>query len=110
MTMTVARVMWGTVLTTVPGAVLRHCPRTARNTAADAVVRVLGARHLVQGLATAAGVMPPAWAALPDALHAATMAGLAVYSPRWRTAASVDFAVAGAFTVGGLCATRAAVR
>jgi hypothetical protein len=106
--MTVARIAWGTVLTAAPDAVLRRCPRTPASAAADAVVRVL-VRHIVQGLATAAGVLPAAWTPVPDALHGATMAGLALGSDRWRTAACVDLAVAGAFAAGGLWAARTAV-
>ncbi|MFF9408084.1 hypothetical protein ACF1B0_21545 [Streptomyces anandii] len=100
---------WGTVLAAAPGAVLRRCPRTPAGTAADAVVRVLGIRHVVQGLATATGVMPAAWSTAPDALHGATMACLALGSARWRTAACADLAVAAAFTAGDLYAARTTV-
>ncbi|MFR0357336.1 hypothetical protein [Streptomyces sediminimaris] len=106
--MTVVRISWGGLLTAAPDAVLRGCPRTRTSTAASAVVRVLGARHILQGLATATGVMPVAWGAVPDALHAATMAGLALGSDRWRTAACADLLIAGAFAVGGTYAARAA--
>ncbi|SEE04969.1 hypothetical protein SAMN04490357_6744 [Streptomyces misionensis] len=105
---TAVRVAWGAVLTACPAAVLRRCPRTPASTAADTVVRLLGARHVVQGLATAAGVVPAAWTVVPDGLHAATMAGLALGSERWRTAACVDLAVATAFAAAGLRATRTA--
>lgn len=105
---TVVRLSWGGLLTAAPDAVLRGCPRTETSATASAVVRVLGARHVLQGLATATGVMPIAWAAVPDALHAATMAGLALGSGRWRTAACADLLVAGAFAVGGAYAARTA--
>ncbi|WP_324785919.1 hypothetical protein [Streptomyces sp. H51] len=107
--MTAARIAWGATLTAFPAAVLRRCPRTPASKAADTVVRLLGARHVLQGLTTAAGVVPATWAVVPDALHAATMAILALDSKRWRTAACVDLAVASAFTAGGLRVARTSV-
>ncbi|PZH09021.1 hypothetical protein C1I97_15340 [Streptomyces sp. NTH33] len=104
---TAVRLTWGTALTVLPDVVLRSCPRTTPSRAGRAVVRALGARHLVQGLATARGTLPTAWAAVPDALHAASMAGLALHSRRWRTAALIDCLVAGAFAVGTIRSTRA---
>lgn len=78
---TIARTAWGTVLTAAPGAVLRRCPRTPAGT----VLRLLGIRHVVQGLATPAELVPAGWTVVPDALHATTMAGLALCGGRWRT-------------------------
>lgn len=94
------RIVWGTVLAAAPGAVLRRCPGAPHGGAGDAVVRVLGARQIAQGVATAGGLVPARWAAVPDALHASTMAGLALCSARWRTAALVDLGVAAAFAAG----------
>ncbi|WP_324784475.1 hypothetical protein [Streptomyces sp. H51] len=107
-TITVARIGWGAVLAAAPNAVLRHCPRTRPSAAARTVVRVLGIRHALRGLATASGAVPASWSVAPDALHATTMAGLALGSDRWRTAACLDLAVAGALAAGGLRAAAAA--
>ncbi|MEV7691675.1 hypothetical protein ACFW1F_36845 [Streptomyces bungoensis] len=94
------RIVWGTALAAFPGAVLRRCPGAPRGGAGDTVVRALGVRQVVQGVATARGLLPGRWTAVPDALHASTMACLALFSARWRTAALVDLGVAGAFAAG----------
>ncbi|GAA2483506.1 hypothetical protein [Streptomyces longisporus] len=96
---TVVRLGWGTVLLIFPDAVLRHLPGTGPDRAGSAAVRVLGARHVGQGLLSARGVLPPVWAAATDALHAVSMAGLALTSARWRTAALADFVIAVGFVV-----------
>ncbi|MEU6284494.1 hypothetical protein [Streptomyces sp. NPDC047028] len=93
------RVAWGSALVVFPGGVLSRCPHTTASRAARGAVRLLGARQVAQGLAGAWGVVPARWAAVPDALHAASMAALALASRRWRTAALADFVVAGAFAV-----------
>lgn len=76
------------------------------------VARVLGARQLAQ--AGLSGPAPTA-AALArgvevDALHAASMIGLAVLSRRWRPAALASAAVAAGFATAGVLATRRAWR
>jgi hypothetical protein len=106
--MTVARIARGAALTAAPDAVLRRCPRTPASAAADAVLRVPGVRRIVRGLAAAAGVPPAARPPVPDAPHGATTAGLAPGGDRWRTAARVDPAVAGAFPAAGPWAARTA--
>lgn len=70
-------------------------------------MRALGVRHFLQGVATARGVLPPTWGMVPDALHAASMAGLALRSDRWRTAALTDFCLACAFTLDSVRTARA---
>ncbi|MHC3474855.1 hypothetical protein ACYF6T_40065 [Streptomyces sp. 7R007] len=93
------RVAWGSVLVLFPSAVLQRCSRTPPTRSGRTVVQVLGVRHIAQGIATARGVVPSAWAAVPDTLHAASMVALALCSRRWRTAALADAAVAGTFAV-----------
>ncbi|ELS50951.1 hypothetical protein STVIR_8110 [Streptomyces viridochromogenes Tue57] len=70
-------------------------------------MRALGVRHLLQGAATARGILPPAWGAVPDSLHAATMVGVALRGDRWRTAALTDFCVACAFALSSVHVSRA---
>jgi hypothetical protein len=67
----------------------------------QAVLRVLGARHLGQYVASRTGHRLLAGPAL-DALHAASMVGLALVSRRYRRPALTSAAVAAAFSVGAL--------
>ncbi|GHD87233.1 hypothetical protein [Streptomyces naganishii] len=98
----IVRVAWGAVLVAFPGSVLRRCPRTPQTRAASSVVRLLGARQLVQGLVANPRSRHAAWQGVPDALHAASMAGLALRSDRWRTAALADAVIASLFAVSAL--------
>ncbi|MGO2542286.1 hypothetical protein ACT3TS_17145 [Specibacter sp. AOP5-B1-6] len=62
------------------------------------VLRVLGARHFVQGLLLArAGRTWHRCGALVDLAHAATMVALACGDRRWRKPAALDAALASAF-------------
>ncbi|MHA6783264.1 hypothetical protein ACVGOW_20060 [Pseudonocardia saturnea] len=96
-----ARAVWGVVLLAVPDAVFalatRH--RAGEPRRARVVLRVLGARHLVQaGLVT---LRPRSWvltaSASVDGVHAATCLGLAALDRRWRRPVLIDAAVATAF-------------
>lgn len=81
--------------------------------AGRAGVRVLGARQLVQaGLSLAAPTAPLlAAGAGTDALHALSMAVLALADRRWRRPAVVSGLIAASFAAGGgLAARRAAGR
>lgn len=80
--------------------------------AARAGVRVLGARQLVQaGLSMAAPTGPVlAAGAGTDAVHALSMAVLALADRRWRRPAVVSGLTAAAFAVGGALAARRADR
>lgn len=95
----VARLAWGTTLILAPGAVLVRWgaspDRRARTT-----LRVLGARHVLQSLVSGAQPGPSALrrAALVDGSHALSGVGLALVDRRWRRAALLDAAVAGAWT------------
>lgn len=67
------------------------------------VVRILGARQLLQAALMAAMPSPPTWllAGAVDALHAGSMLGLAALDARWRRAALTDAAAAIALAGGG---------
>jgi hypothetical protein len=81
--------------------------------AARTGVRVLGARQLVQAGLGIAAPTPSLLAAgaAADALHALSMAVLAVADRRWRRPAVVSGLTAAAFAAGGaLAARRAASR
>ncbi|BBH70627.1 hypothetical protein ACTI_73120 [Actinoplanes sp. OR16] len=86
---TVARVVWGAALVIAPRVLLRAGGRADASPGAVAFARVLGARHLVQ-----AAVPVHRWGVVVDAAHAVQQLTLAAASPRWRTAALVDAAVA----------------
>lgn len=77
---------------------------------ARAVVRVLGARQLVQGVLS--GVRPTgpvlALGAEVDAAHLASMVALGMLSRRWRRAAIVESVIAAGLGWAGLAAARAA--
>jgi hypothetical protein len=63
--------------------------------------RILGARHLVQGVILAVAPARVArWSASIDGLHAASMYGLAVVAPDYRRAALVSAGVASALGGG----------
>jgi hypothetical protein len=88
----------------------RSAASGAASGAAPAVAGILGTRHLVQALLTAD---QPTSAVLllgaeADAAHAASMAGLAVMSGRWRRYALGDALIAASLAAVGLtCAANA---
>lgn len=65
------------------------------------LIRVLGLRHMAEGVALAAVRSPdaPRWCGLVDAAHAVTMAGLAACQPPYRRAARLSLAVSGVLAV-----------
>lgn len=97
----VVRLGWGSALLIVPGRILRLAggredPMSRR------VVRLLGARHALQGVAELAWWPRLASVgALADGAHAASAAGLAALDPRWRRPAALDVAVASTFCAIG---------
>ena len=104
-----ARAVLGVACLTVPSrtAALMGAGKTGT---AIRVARILGARHIAQGLAT--GVHPPgtvlALGAEADATHAATMLALGMISRRWRRPAMRDALIAAALAGAGLAAARSA--
>ncbi|MCZ2401967.1 hypothetical protein IV498_01890 [Paenarthrobacter sp. Z7-10] len=89
----------------VPGIVLGR----RLDSRAAAVVRVLGARHLLQaavlGLAPASPMLHRCGSVV-DVLHSASMVLLAVFDRRRRSAALADAVVAGVFAAAELRAAR----
>ena len=105
----VVRLLWGALLLGAPRAVLRVAPGRdpddQRERRVRVVVRVLGARHLLQGAAELA-LGPDAVAAgrvgaAVDAAHSLSMVALAGFDRRRRVVASTDAAVAAAFAASG---------
>lgn len=101
-----ARLAWGGLLLLAPGALLR--PVGPATTTAVATLRVLGARHLVQGAVTiwrpTRGVF--AAGAVVDGLHSLTALALAAADRRQRPAALVDAAGAAGWALLGAAAAR----
>lgn len=103
-----ARLVWGGLLLAAPGLALEAVTGAPATRSQERLLRVLGARHLVQGgldLARATPGLLRGGAAV-DLLHAATCAGAAALSPEWRRAALVDGAGAVGFAAGGLVRAR----
>lgn len=97
------RVLWGATLLIAPQRVLELTqPDRPRSVVALRVLRVLGARHLVQTAVQLAGPAPVVQylGAASDGLHALSGVGLAVLDRRWRRAALIDSVIATGFTVG----------
>jgi hypothetical protein len=96
------RAGWGTTLLIVPGAVLRVFGGVDEGDAPRLVMRVLGARHLIQAAAESRlGGRAREFGILVDLLHGATSVGFAFIRPSWRRAALTDAAVAVSFAVLG---------
>ncbi len=91
---------WGAALLLLPRRFIRH-PASARLVVA---ARVLGARHICEAglLAHVPQRPPPRWPIVVDALHAATMFGLAAAGPRLRVSALASATIA--FCLAGLAA------
>ena len=97
------RAGWGGVLVGAPGSVLSITTRSdpAFLGTARVVLRVLGARHLVQAAVEARWPRPGVLtlAATVDGLHAASGLAFAATDRRWRRSALFDAAVALAFAL-----------
>ena len=103
----VVRLAWSAVLFAVPGRVLR-ATGGADTPDARRVVRVLAARHAVQGLVELCRRKESALGVAVDAAHAASMVALAAAWPRWRRPAAASAGEATAFAGAGERARRAA--
>jgi hypothetical protein len=100
----VVRAGWGALLLFRPDTGLGALEGSSDTSEpARAVIRILGARHLVElGLELHHG---PSWrraGGVIDAIHSVTALGFATLDHRWRRAALADALVAGAFAAGGL--------
>ncbi len=98
------RAGYGTLLLAVPDPVIRLYTGHRADPLTRAVVRVLGARHLIQGILTsgAPGAVVLALGVEVDLAHVASMLGLAALDQRRRRAGLVDAAAAGMFAVTGM--------
>lgn len=108
-----ARLLVGSTLVTAPGAVVGPVAGRRLDGRERATARVLGARHLVQGLVLARWHGPRALAAgaAVVCLRAASMVAVAACSPRTRrAAAAADAALALCFAAAALAARRLAPR
>lgn len=107
----VARACYGWLLACAPRRMIGMGSVSPPGPRAVTLTRVLGARHLVQGLLTviaeAAGLPPAAVlaaGAAVDALHAASMAGLAAIYRPLRHAALADTTLEASFAAFGAMA------
>lgn len=97
----VLRAAWGAACLLAPGPLVRAAGRTPSDEAARVVLRLLGARHVLQALVSA---ISPGRAflrlgACVDAVHAVGLVVLAALDRRWSRAALADAAVAAAWGV-----------
>lgn len=112
------RAGYGGLLLAAPRRVLSMCTSGPASPRVLGVVRVLGARHLLQGVLTG-GILsargprekiPPGRALLAgsgiDTAHAASMIGLALAHRPLRRAALADALLAGSLAAFGIMATR----
>ncbi|MHB1777392.1 MAG: hypothetical protein ACYCU7_15590 [Acidimicrobiales bacterium] len=109
----VGRLAWAAVLLVAPGRLLRRAGGPgADDRRARGVVRVLGFRHLGQGVLELADRRPGAVGAgaVVDALHSASMAALAVADRRHRRPAALDGARAGSLAAVGVAVWQRAHR
>ena len=97
------RATWGFVLLAAPASLTGDGGR-APGARRRWVLRVLGARHVVQAAVTAWRPTPVVLAAgaTTDVLHAASMAALAVGDARWRGRAAADAVLASCFAATGV--------
>jgi hypothetical protein len=97
---TATRAGWALLLLAVPQVVLGPAPGRSTE-AARVVLRMLGARQLLQAAVSLARPTPwvLALGATADGLHAASALGFAALDHRWRRRALLDAAVASAFCV-----------
>jgi hypothetical protein len=99
----VAQALWGAALMIAPGTVLQLFGGADEGHTPKAIMRVLGARHLVQaGAEHLFGVEALRVGACVDALHALTGFGFAVADARWRRAALVDAMITSGFAAVGM--------
>jgi hypothetical protein len=96
------RIGWGAALLIAPGTVLRLFGGADEGVAPRRIMRVLGARHVVQAAAErAGGRQAREIGTLVDLLHAGTSVGFGLANRRWRRAAWSDAAVTLVFVVLG---------
>jgi hypothetical protein len=100
------------VLLADPDAVLRALAQRSPAPRERLVARVLGLRHLAEGVVVARHCSP-AWllgGAAVDAVHCLSMAALAAESPRHRRLATASALTAAGTSVGGVLAAQSTYR
>ncbi len=106
------RLLLGMVLLADPDAVLRALAQRSPAPRERLVARVLGLRHLAEGVVVARHCSP-AWllgGAAVDAVHCLSMAALAAESPRHRRLATASALTAAGTSVGGVLAAQSTYR
>ncbi|MGC1734422.1 MAG: type II toxin-antitoxin system Phd/YefM family antitoxin [Pseudonocardiaceae bacterium] len=100
------RTAYGALLLVVPDPVIRVYTGHRADPLTRAVTRVLGTRHLIQGLLTggAPGALVLALGVEADLAHVTSVLGLAALDQRRRRACLADAAAAGVLAVGRLIA------
>ena len=110
--LSVTRTGWGALLVLVPRVPLAALTQGRQPVGGRTLLRVLGARHVLQGVATLA--VPSALTlhlgAAADALHSASAVAFAALDDRERRAASLDALVAAGWAVASMWAARATER
>jgi hypothetical protein len=102
------RLIWGVALCAAPGRILGLMGGADEGLGPRRIMRVLGARHVVQALAVYQfGGEATRLGVGADLLHGATDVGFGVVDARWRRAALTDAAIATGFAVAGLRGQRA---
>jgi hypothetical protein len=98
------RAGYGVLLLVVPDPVIHLYSGRRADPLTRSVIRVLGARHLIQGVLTggAPGALVLALGVEVDLAHAVSILGLAALDQRQRRAGLVDAAAAGGFAVAGV--------
>jgi hypothetical protein len=99
---------YGAALLLATGRMIRLVTGRPPDQRTRVVVRVLGVRHLAQAVVTGVrpGPLPIAVGVEVDAVHAASMLGLAAMTRSQRRCGLVDAAVAMAFALAGAALTR----
>ncbi|MGH2842317.1 MAG: hypothetical protein ACRDKL_01840 [Solirubrobacteraceae bacterium] len=102
------RASYGALLLLAPGPVIQLYTGHAADRPTRVVARVLGARHVLQGLLSAGtpGAIVLVLGVEADLAHAASMVGLAAVDQTRRRAGLVDALVAGSFAAAGLVLAR----
>ena len=101
----ITRVLWGALLLAAPGAVIGLLGGQDE-TASRRVLRVLGARHGVQGTFELVGRDVGVAGTVIDLLHAGSALGFAAADRRWRRPALLDALIAGGFAAAGMASRR----